>query len=193
MKAITGLIAARGGRVVLAGEDVTGLSAHERARMGLGLVPEGRQIFPNLTVHENLVATARRRKGQAKAAHEWTLERVHDLFPELAERADAMGALLSGGEQQMLAIGRALMTNPDLLILDEATEGLAPMARARIWRTLAEVLAAGMALLVIDKNVHDLMALASRHYIMEKGRIVWQGTSPELAEETAMREKYLGV
>ncbi len=193
VKAITGLIAARGGRIVLAGRDVTGLAAHERARMGLGLVPEGRQIFPNLTVHENLVATARRRKGAGKDANGWTLERVHDLFPELAERADAMGALLSGGEQQMLAIGRALMTNPDLLILDEATEGLAPLARARIWRALAEVLAAGMALLVIDKNVHDLMALASRHYIMEKGRIVWQGTSPELAEETAMREKYLGV
>ena len=193
VKAITGLIAARGGRIMLESAEITRLPAHERARLGLGLVPEGRQIFPNLTVRENLTATARAGRGAKRSQERWTLERVHDLFPELAGRGPVAGALLSGGEQQMLAIGRALMTNPRLLILDEATEGLAPMARARIWEALGKVLDGGMALLIIDKNVHDLLKLAARHYIMEKGRIVWQGSSGALAEDTAARDKYLGV
>ena len=191
VKVLTGLLPARSGSVWLASRDVTRLSPHARARLGLGLVPEGRQIFPTLTVHENLVATAR--PPVDDSGEGWTLERVHALFPELAERSAAMGSLLSGGEQQMLAIGRALMTNPRLLILDEATEGLAPLVRARIWEALAKVRASGMALLIIDKNVQDLLRIASRHIMLEKGRIVWTGSSEELARAKDVREKYLGV
>ncbi len=191
VKVLTGLLPARCGSIRLTGRNITRLPAHARARLGLGLVPEGRQIFPNLTVRENLVATARPPADGSRGG--WTLERVQALFPELAERSTAMGSLLSGGEQQMLAIGRALMTNPRLLILDEATEGLAPLVRARIWKALEEVRACGMSLLIIDKNVQDLLRIASRHIMLEKGRIVWTGSSEELARAKDVREKYLGV
>ena len=148
-------------------------------------MPEGRQVFPNLTIRENLVATAR---GDA-----WTLERVYRLFPRLQERAGNLGTQLSGGEQQMLAIGRALMTNPKLLILDEATEGLAPLIRAEIWRVLGELKETGLSILVIDKNIKALLRLADRHVVIEKGRVVWTGTSAALARDEALQHRYLGV
>jgi branched-chain amino acid transport system ATP-binding protein len=153
-------------------------------------VPEGRQIFPNLSVRENLVATAANRQGSPQP---WTLEQVYALFPLLAERQHHMGYNLSGGEQQMLAIGRALLTNPRLLILDEATEGLAPLLRAEIWRVLAHLKAVGQSILLIDKHVAALTRLADRHYIIEKGRVVWSGTSAALRADTAVRQRYLGV
>jgi branched-chain amino acid transport system ATP-binding protein len=153
-------------------------------------VPEGRQIFPNLTVRENLVATAANRAG---AGNPWTLDRVFRLFPLLAERGESMGTQLSGGEQQMLAVGRALMTNPKLLILDEATEGLAPLMRAEIWRCLAGLKAAGLSILLIDKNVVALTRIADRHYIIEKGQVVWTGTSPQLAAASDIQQRYLSI
>jgi branched-chain amino acid transport system ATP-binding protein len=160
------------------------------AKLGLGLVPEGRQVFPNLTVLENLVATAANRHG---ASEPWTTEGIFEMFPELAARRSSMGNLLSGGEQQMLAIGRALMTNPRLLLLDEATEGLAPLIRQKIWAALARIRTSGVSILVVDKNVADLIRLADRHVIIEKGRVVWQGTSPELAAQQDVQHRYLGV
>jgi len=166
------------------------LPAYRVAKLGLGLVPEGRQIFPNLSVRENLVATAANRLGTAGA---WTLAKVHALFPRLAERGESMGSQLSGGEQQMLAIGRALMTNPRLLILDEATEGLAPLIRGEIWHCLAQLKAAGLSILVIDKNVDALTRVADRHVIIERGRVVWTGTSAELAAAPDVQHRYLGV
>jgi len=153
-------------------------------------VPEGRQIFPNLTVRENLVATAANR---LKAATPWTLDRVCALFPRLSERLDNMGHQLSGGEQQMLAIGRALMTNPRLLILDEATEGLAPLIRAEIWDCLTRLKADGQSILLIDKNVEALIRIADRHYMIERGRVVWTGTSEQLAATPDIQHRYLGV
>jgi len=182
---IMGIVRPRGGEVRFAGRPVGGLPAHRVARAGLGLVPEGRQIFPNLTVRENLVATATR--------GEWTLGGVYELFPRLAERRDNLGNRLSGGEQQMLAIGRALLTNPKLLILDEATEGLAPLIRAEIWRCLADLKARGQSILVVDKNVDALLAIADRHVIVEKGRVVWSGDSSALAADAGLRNRYLGV
>jgi branched-chain amino acid transport system ATP-binding protein len=158
------------------------------AQCGIGLVPEGRQIFPNLSVRENLLATAVQRDGA-----EWTLDKVYALFPRLAERESSMGNQLSGGEQQMLAIGRALMTNPRLLILDEATEGLAPLIRAEIWRCLASLKELGLSILVIDKNVGALLRVADRHFLIERGRVVWKGTSPELAAAPDVQRRYLGV
>ncbi|HSK42106.1 MAG TPA: ABC transporter ATP-binding protein [Arenibaculum sp.] len=190
VRSITGLTPPRTGTVRFGGEVVSGRPSFRIARMGIGLVPEGRQVFPNLTVRENLVATAADRHA---AAEPWTLERVYRLFPRLAERAGNMGGQLSGGEQQMLAIGRALMTNPRLLILDEATEGLAPLIRAEIWRCLALLKARGQAILLIDKNVDSLLDLADRHYLIEKGRVMWSGGSAELAAGTGLRERYLGV
>jgi len=187
VRSIMQLTKPRAGRVRLDGADLTGLPAYRVAQAGIGLVPEGRQIFPNLTVRENLVATARAVAGG------WTLERVHDFFPRLAERADNMGNQLSGGEQQMLAIGRALMTNPKLLILDEATEGLAPLVRKEIWRCLAALKAEKQAILVIDKNLDALLKLADRHVVVEKGRVVWRGTSAELAAVPDLQHRYLGV
>jgi branched-chain amino acid transport system ATP-binding protein len=153
-------------------------------------VPEGRQVFPNLTARENLIATAAHRSGGRNG---WTLPKVYELFPRLAERSASMGNQLSGGEQQMLAIGRALMTNPRLLILDEATEGLAPLIRAEIWRCLARLKAEGQAILVIDKNVETLTRIADRHYLIERGRVVWTGTSRELAAAPEVQHRYLGV
>ncbi|HET9615829.1 MAG TPA: ABC transporter ATP-binding protein [Pseudolabrys sp.] len=186
VRSVMGLTPARAGRVRLGGAEIRGLPAYKIAKLGLGLVPEGRQIFPNLTVRENLVATA---AGEG----EWTLARVHELFPRLAERETSMGNQLSGGEQQMLAIGRALMTNPKLLILDEATEGLAPLIRRDIWNCLARLKATGLSILVIDKNVGALMRVADRHVIIERGRVVWQGASAALAAAPDVQHRYLGV
>jgi branched-chain amino acid transport system ATP-binding protein len=186
VRSIMGLTPARAGRVRFSGADIRGLPAYRIAQRGIGLVPEGRQIFPNLTVRENLVATA-------GGTGEWTLARVHDLFPRLAERESSMGNQLSGGEQQMLAIGRALMTNPRLLILDEATEGLAPLIRRDIWHCLARLKATGLSILVIDKNVGALMRVADRHVIIERGRVVWEGASADLAAAPDVQHRYLGV
>ena len=193
VRSIMGLTRPRAGRVWFEGAEITGLPAYRVARAGLGLVPEGRQIFHNLTLRENLVATARPSAGNGAGAPAWTLERVFELFPALAARAKSYGDQLSGGEQQMLAIGRALMTNPRLLILDEATEGLAPLIRAEIWRILEALKAAGLAILVIDKNVAALTRIADRHAIIEKGRAVWTGTSAELAADPTLHERHLGV
>jgi branched-chain amino acid transport system ATP-binding protein len=160
------------------------------AKAGLGLVPEGRQVFPNLTVRENLVATAANRGGTAPG---WTLDRVYGLFPGLLERQRHYGNQLSGGEQQMLAIARALMTNPRLLILDEATEGLAPLVRADIYRSIERLKAEGLSILVIDKDVRALTRIADRHYVLEKGRVVWSGSSAALGENRDVQHRYLGV
>lgn len=187
---LMGIVRARSGEIVFNGQTITGLPSYRIAKLGLGLVPEGRQIFPNLTVWENLIATAADRHRQTNP---WTLDRVFEMFPELASRRSSMGNLLSGGEQQMLAIGRALMTNPHLLILDEATEGLAPLIRHEIWNCLSRLKADGLSILVVDKNIADLTKLADRNYVIEKGRVVWSGTSAELAENTEMQERYLGV
>jgi branched-chain amino acid transport system ATP-binding protein len=190
VRSIMGLTPATAGSIRYDGEEIRTLPSYRIAQLGIGLVPEGRQVFPNLTARENLIATAANRR---EAADPWTLDKVSALFPRLAERIDSMGSLLSGGEQQMLAIGRALMTNPELLILDEATEGLAPLIRAEIWRCLARLKAAGQSILVIDKHVDALLRLAGRHYILEKGRVAWQGTSEALAARPELRQTYLGV
>ncbi len=191
VRSLMGLVTPRAGTIRFCGHEITGMPPFAVARAGLGLVPEGRQVFPNLTVRENLVATAR--PAAVDAGEPWTLPRVLDLFRPLRERLSAFGDQLSGGEQQMLAIGRALMTNPRLLILDEATEGLAPLVRAEIWRTLAALKAAGLPILIIDKNVTALARLADRHIIIEKGRAVWTGTSAELSADPALSHRYLGV
>ncbi|MGV6847146.1 MAG: ABC transporter ATP-binding protein [Marinibacterium sp.] len=186
---IMGIVRASGGRVVLDGQDLTGAPSFRIARAGLALVPEGRQIFPNLSLMENLIATASNHLGRPDP---WRVETVFELFPELAERRRSMGNLLSGGEQQMLAIGRALMTNPRLLILDEATEGLAPMVRQKIWQALEAIRAQGLSILIVDKNLNDLLRLADRHVIVQRGRVVWQGSGPELQADEAARREYLG-
>jgi branched-chain amino acid transport system ATP-binding protein len=185
-----GLTPATAGAISFDGRPIAALPSYRIAKLGLGLVPEGRQVFPNLTARENLVATA---AAPDAIDDPWTLDKVCALFPRLAHRIDSMGNLLSGGEQQMLAIGRALMTNPRLLILDEATEGLAPLIRAEIWRCLAGLKAQGLAILVIDKNVKALTRLADRHYLIERGRIVWTGTSAALAAAPDIQHRYLGV
>jgi len=188
VRSIMGLTPARAGVIRFAGSEIRGQPSYKVAKLGIGLVPEGRQIFPNLSVRENLVATSVKRNGAA-----WALEKVYALFPRLAERDASMGNQLSGGEQQMLAIGRALMTNPRLLILDEATEGLAPLIRAEIWRCLAALKASGLAILVIDKNVGALTRVADRHFLIERGRVVWSGLSRELAAAPDVQHRYLGV
>ena len=180
-----------GGRIAVDGAPVAGLPPHRVAQRGLGLVPEGRQVFPNLTVEENLTATAANRSGAA--APRWTLTEVYALFPKLKDRRGIAGAKLSGGEQQMLAIGRALMTNPRLLILDEATEGLAPLVRAEIWAVLARLKAEGQAILLIDKNLAAVLRLADRHVVIERGRSVWTGTSAELEASPEVRDTWLHV
>jgi branched-chain amino acid transport system ATP-binding protein len=190
IRSIMGLTPARAGAVRFAGHEVRKLPAFRIAQLGIGLVPEGRQIFPNLTVRENLVAASGNR---LKSSDPWTLDRIHALFPRLAERGTNMGVTLSGGEQQMLAIGRALMTNPRLLILDEATEGLAPLIRAEIWSCLTRLKAAGQSILVIDKNVEALTRIADRHYLIERGRVVWSGSSAELAAAPELQHQYLGI
>jgi branched-chain amino acid transport system ATP-binding protein len=190
IRSIMGLTPARGGTIRFAGEQVRGLPSYKIAKLGIGLVPEGRQIFPNLTVRENLVAAAGNRLG---ASNPWTLDKIHALFPRLAERGTNMGVTLSGGEQQMLAIGRALMTNPKLLILDEATEGLAPLIRDEIWSCLSMLKGQGQSVLVIDKNVENLARIADRHYIIERGKAVWSGTSEQLVAEPDLQHRYLGI
>jgi len=190
VRSIMGLTPASAGSIRFGGADISALPAYRVAKLGIGLVPEGRQVFPNLSARENLVATAANRTA---AKEPWTLEKVFDLFPRLASRTDAMANLLSGGEQQMLAIGRALMTNPRLLILDEATEGLAPLIREEIWRCLKSLRAAGQSILVIDKNVEALARIADRHTIIERGRVVWTGSSQQLARATDVQHRYLGI
>jgi branched-chain amino acid transport system ATP-binding protein len=190
VRSIMGLTRAAAGTIRFAGADIRDLPSYRIAKLGIGLVPECRQVFPNLTARENLIATAANRTG---AAAPWTLDKVFALFPRLAARAGSMANLLSGGEQQMLAIGRALMTNPRLLILDEATEGLAPLIRDEIWRCLAALRAGGQAILVIDKNVDALTRIADRHTIIERGRVVWTGSSAELTAAADVQHRYLGI
>ena len=190
INSIMGMVRARSGEINFEGNQIREWPAHRVAQSGMGLVPEGRQIFPNLNVIENLVATSANR---FKNKNPWTLDRVFNLFPSLLERAKHMGNQLSGGEQQMLAIGRALMTNPRLLILDEATEGLAPLVKREIWECLNGLKTSGQSILVVDKNIEALTHLANRHYIMEKGKIVWSGDSPELIADKGIQQRYLGV
>ena len=183
-----------GGDIRFDGQSLRGQSTESIARRGLALVPEGRRIFPNLSVRENLIAFADRRNTSPRGATApWTLDRVYAVFPRLQERAHHMGNQLSGGEQQMLAIGRALMTNPKLLILDEATEGLAPLVREEIWRCLKTLRAAGQTLLVVDKYVDQLVRIADRHTIIERGRLAWTGSSAALAADASLWHRYLGV
>src|SRR6185436_10140680 len=189
IRTLMGLLPARGGEARFEGEALLGHPPYRIAQRGLGLVPEGRQVFPTLSVEENLVATAAARHGVAR----WTLPRVYQFFPRLAERRANMGNQLSGGEQQMLAIGRALMTNPKLLILDEATEGLAPLIRAEIWQCLARLKREGLSILLVDKYVEALKRVADRHVVIEKGRVVWSGSSAELTADASVRERYLQV
>jgi branched-chain amino acid transport system ATP-binding protein len=188
--AVMGLLESRRGVVEFEGNRVDQMASFRIARLGLGLVPEGRQIFPNLSVRENLLAAAANRGGRSNP---WTIERAFEFFPRLAERQRNMGSQLSGGEQQMLAVARALMTNPKLLILDEATEGLAPLIRHEIWSCLGRLKREGQAILVIDKNVGALIGLADRHHIVEKGRVVWTGSSTDLAGDKELQHRYLGV
>lgn len=190
INSIMGILKPRKGEVTFNATEIAGAPSHRIAKLGLGLVPEGRQIFPNLTVHENLVATAANRRGDQTP---WTIERIFELFPALQSRRTSMGNLLSGGEQQMLAIGRALMTNPQLLILDEATEGLAPLIREEIWLCLGRIKEDGLSILIVDKNIADLVKLADRHYVIEKGHIVWSGNSPDLLANLDVQHRYLGV
>ena len=187
---IMGLVKTRSGEIIFDGDHVQEWPAYRVARTGMGLVPEGRQIFPNLSVVENLVATAANR---LKTVNPWTLGRVFKLFPRLTDRAQNMGNQLSGGEQQMLAIGRALMTNPKLLILDEATEGLAPLIRMEIWECLKGLKTNGQSILVVDKNIEALTHFADRHYIIEKGRVVWTGDSKLLSTNKEIQHRYLGI
>ena len=191
VKSVVGMLASHRGDVRFGGHAVGGWPSYRIAKAGVGLVPEMRQVFPTLTVRENLVATARAPRNGA--AMPWTLERVYGLFPRLSERTSHLGSQLSGGEQQMLAIGRALMTNPRLLILDEATEGLAPLVRAEIWQCLSTLKRDGLTLIVIDKNIGPLLRLADRHYIVEKGRIAWSGDSAALEAAPAVLHQYVGV
>jgi branched-chain amino acid transport system ATP-binding protein len=189
VNSIFGLLKPHGGRVLIDGEDVTGREPHVIAQHGLGLVPEGRQVFPNLSVEENLIATHRTTADRKR----WTLASIYALFPRLQERRRNMGNQLSGGEQQMLAIGRALMTNPRLVVLDEATEGLAPLIREEIWSCLRRIKEEGEAILVIDKNVDALARFADRHVVIEKGLVVWSGTTKDLEETADIKERYLHV
>ncbi len=190
---LMGLLPARGGRVVFDGVVLTGLPPYRVAQAGIGLVPEGRQIFPTLTVEENLIATAAARGKARGLPARWTREAVYALFPKLAERRASLGGQLSGGEQQMLAVGRALMTNPKLLILDEATEGLAPLIRNEIWNCLAQLKAEGQSILLVDKHLDALLKLADRHVVIEKGYLVWSGTSTALIADDSIRQRYLQV
>jgi branched-chain amino acid transport system ATP-binding protein len=186
VRSIMGIVPPRRGEVLFEKKTITGSPSYRIAKAGLGLVPEGRQVFPNLTVRENLVATANPRGP-------WTLEAIYKFFPQLEARSAHYGNQLSGGEQQMLAIGRALMTNPRLLILDEATEGLAPLIRAEIYRSIARLKSEGLSILLIDKDVGSLNRVADRHYVLEKGRVVWSGSSQALAASAEIQHRYLGV
>jgi len=190
ISSIMGIVEASSGSITFDDAELIGQPSFKTANLGLGLVPEGRQIFPNLSMMENLIATA---SNHLNVDNPWTVERVFTLFPELAERRSSMGNLLSGGEQQMLAIGRALMTNPKLLILDEATEGLAPLIRHKIWAAINQIREENMSILVVDKNLKDLLKIADRNFIIERGKIVWSGTSDELRADRDALQRYLGV
>lgn len=190
LHSVMGLVPSRSGNIRFQGQELRELPSYQIAKTGLSLVPEGRQIFPNLTVHENLVATA---SNRSQSENPWNLDRVFDLFPRLPNRIHHMGNQLSGGEQQMLAIGRALMTNPKLLILDEATEGLAPLIRNEIWNCVGSLKSAGQSILLVDKNIDALTRIADRHYIIEKGKVVWDGTSSELQGDQDLQHRFLGV
>jgi len=190
VRSIMGITPATSGSIRFEGKPIQNLPSYRVAQAGLGLVPEGRQVFPNLTVRENLLATAANRGGRENP---WTLDRVYLLFPNLKERNSQYGDQLSGGEQQMLAIGRALMTNPRLLLLDEATEGLAPLVRSEIYRSIERLKAEGMSILVIDKDLKALTRVAEVHYVLEKGRVVWSGSSADLAASRDVQQRYLGV
>lgn len=191
VRSIMGLTPPTGGKITFDDHAISALASHKIAKLGIGLVPEGRQIFPNLTVRENLIATSANNAGTDTP---WTTDRVIELFPRLGERLSRYGRTLSGGEQQMLAIGRALMTNPKLMILDEATEGLAPLVRDEIWSCLEHNLKqAGQAILVIDKHPKAMARIADRHYVMEKGVIAWSGSSAELLANEDMQHRFLGV
>ena len=190
LHSVMGLVPSRSGNIRFQGQELRELPSYQIAKTGLSLVPEGRQIFPNLTVLENLVATASNR-GQSQ--NPWNLDRVFDLFPRLPNLIHHMGNQLSGGEQQMLAIGRALMTNPKLLILDEASEGLAPLIRNEIWNCVSSLKSAGQSILLVDKNIDALTRIADRHYIIEKGKVVWDGTSSELQGDQDLQHRFLGV
>ena len=189
INAIMGLLHPTGGSITFDNKPMAGQPSYRIAQAGIGLVPEGRQIFPTLTVEENLVATAAVRHPPAR----WTLDKIYELFPRLKERRSNLGTQLSGGEQQMLAVGRALMTNPKLLILDEATEGLAPLIRLEIWNCLKKLKAEHQSILVIDKNVDALAAFADRHVVIEKGRVVWTGTSEQLKSDPTVKDRFLHV
>ncbi|MEC7491132.1 MAG: ABC transporter ATP-binding protein [Pseudomonadota bacterium] len=190
IRSLMGMVPIHGGSISLDGKEIGQLKDYQIAQLGLGIVPEGRQIFPNLTVRENLVATAANRAGTDEP---WEVENIVDMFPNLGDRMNNMGNQLSGGEQQMLAVGRALMTNPRLLILDEATEGLAPLIREEIWSCLEGLKQRGQSILVIDKNVDALTRIGDRHYIVERGKIVWSGNSDELRRDEETQHRYLGV
>ena len=190
LHSVMGLVPSRSGNIRFQGQELRELPLYQIAKTGLSLVPEGRQIFPNLTVLENLVATA---SNRSQSENPWNLDRVFDLFPRLPNRIHHMGNQLSGGEQQMLAIGRALMTNPKLLILDEATEGLAPLIRNEIWNCVSNLKSAGQSILLVDKNIDALTRIADRHYIIEKGKVVWKGTSSELQGDQDLQHRFLGV
>lgn len=190
INSVMGITRGSAGHIRFEGQEILSQQSFRVAQLGIGLVPEGRQIFPNLTVRENLLATANNR---LQLSAPWNLQRVLELFPALQSRLDFMGNLLSGGEQQMLAIGRALMTNPKLLLLDDATEGLAPLVREEIWAALAELKAIGLSILVVDKNVNDLLRIADRHYVLELGRVAWSGVSADLAQDKQLQQRYLGV
>ena len=189
ISAIMGLMPSRGGRITFGTCTLDGLPPYQVAQAGLGLVPEGRQIFPTLSVEENLIATAAARFGPPR----WRLDDIYRMFPQLAERRRNMGNQLSGGEQQMLAIGRGLMTNPKLLIIDEATEGLAPLIRNEIWASLKRLKAEGQTVLLVDKHIDALIKLADRHVVIEKGQVVWTGSSAALTEDPTVRQRYLQI
>jgi branched-chain amino acid transport system ATP-binding protein len=190
VRSLTGLLRSNGGEIRFAGQSVGLWPSYRVAKAGVGLVPEGRHVFPNLTVRENLVATAANRLDRRDP---WTLDRAYELFPRLKERANTLGRNLSGGEQQMLAIGRALLTNPRLLVLDEATEGLAPLIRADIWGCIERLKGDGQAILVIDKNLDALSRIADRHYVIEKGKVVWTGSSADLVQNSEVVHQYIAV
>jgi len=193
IKCLFGMLPLKAGAITFGGKPLARMASHHIARLGLGLVPEGRQVFPDLSVEENLIATARAPRHGRGTLQPWDLQRVYRFFPRLRERRGNHGWQLSGGEQQMLAIGRALMTNPQLLVLDEATEGLAPIIRTEIWSALAELKKEGLAQIVIDKNVGALLKFADRHFVLEKGKVVWHGDSDALRADPSIVQQYLGV
>ncbi len=192
IQCLMGMLPVKAGSIHYRGQPISNLASYKIARMGLGLVPEGRQVFPTLSVEENLVATARP-AAAGTTRTPWNVARVYGMFPRLEERRRNLGSQLSGGEQQMLAISRALMTNPEILVLDEATEGLAPVVRDEIWKALAELKRQGMSLIVIDKNLKPLLALSDRHYVLDKGRVLWGGSSAELSSQPDLIHRYLGI